>query len=142
MKEEITTVNQSTPDNTIQRTTRVVEPAVRGEAPQKVFEKKKTIVRSNQIVWYILGLVEVLLAFRVVLKMLGANPYVGFTDLIYSITLPLVTPFNGIIGLSGTGSSVFEWSTIIAGLVYLCVGWGLSYLLNMLYPITPKDIEA
>lgn len=117
-------------------------PPAKGEAPQKVYEKKKTIFRFNQIIWYILGFVEVLLIFRVLLKALGANPYTGFTNLIYSVTAPLAVPFSGILGISTTGSSVIEWSTIIAATVYLCIAWGLVYLLDIIYPITPKDIET
>ena len=113
-----------------------------GEAPQKVYEKKKTILRSNQVIWYILGFIEVLLIFRLFLKMLGANQYVGFTSFIYSITNPLALPFSGVVETSTTGSSVLEWSTIIAGIVYLCVAWGLVYLLEIIYPITPRDIET
>lgn len=118
-----------------------VEPQARGEAPQKVYDKKKTIFRFDQIIWYILGLVEVLLGFRLVLRALGANP-LGFTNLIYSLTRPLAAPFAGIFGASVTGNSVIEWSTIIAGFVYLCIAWGLVYLLELIYPITPKDVET
>ncbi|RJQ27534.1 YggT family protein [Candidatus Parcubacteria bacterium] len=124
-------------------TTRQVEPLAKGEAPQKVYEKKKTILRFNQIIWYILGLVEVLLVFRVILKVLGANPFVGFTSLIYSITTPLSAPFAGILGVSAiTGNSIIEWSTIIAVIVYLCVAWGFVYLVDLIYPITPRDVET
>jgi len=83
-----------------------------------------------------------LLLFRVVLKALGANPLVGFTSLIYSITTPLVAPFNGILGLSITGNSIIEWSTIIAAIVYFIVAWGFIYLLDLIYPITPNDVET
>jgi len=124
------------------RTTTEAEPQAKGETPQKVYEKEKTIFRTNQIVWYILGLVEVLLAFRLVLKALGANPSVGFTSLIYAITTPLAAPFNGILGTFATGSSTIEWSTIIAAIVYLSVAWGLVYFLDLIHPITPKDVAA
>ena len=70
----------------IENQSKQTDPQVKGEAPQKVYEKKKTILRFNQIIWYILGFVEVLLIFRFVLKALGANQYIGFTNLIYSIT--------------------------------------------------------
>lgn len=122
-------------------TTRV-EPAVKGEAPQKVFDKKKTIFRFNQIIWYILGLIEVILGFRMSLKALGANPFSGFTSLIYAISDPLALPFQGILRTSVTQGAVFEWSTIIAAIVYLCIAWGLVYLLDLIYPITPKDVET
>lgn len=134
--------SDSTQEVTTTRTSTQAEPQAKGETPQKVYEKEKTIFRTNQIVWYILGLVEVLLAFRVVLKALGANPLVGFTSLIYSITTPLATPFNGILGVSATGNSTIEWSTIIAAIVYLSVAWGLVYFLDLIHPITPKDVAA
>jgi len=141
-QEEVTTIENQSPQQVIKKTTKQVEPQAKGEAPQKVYEKKKTILRFNQIIWYILGFIEVLLIFRVVLKALGANQYIGFTSLIYSITSPLALPFSGILGISATGSSIIEWSTIIAGIVYLCIAWGLVYLLEIIYPITPRDIET
>ena len=141
-QEEVTIVENQTPSQVVKKTTKQVEPLVKGEAPQKVYEKKKTILRSNQIIWYILGLIEVLLIFRLFLKMLGANQYVGFTSFIYSITSPLALPFSGVVGISSTGNSILEWSTIVAGIVYLCIAWGLVYLLAIIYPITPRDIET
>jgi len=142
VQEKVTVTNIQPPQQVVKTTTTQVEPAVKGEAPQKVYEKKKTIFRFNQIIWYLLGLIEVLLVFRIVLKMLGANPFVGFTSLIYGITTPLAAPFVGIVGMSATGTSVIEWSTIIAAIVYICIAWGLVYLLDLIYPITPKDVEA
>lgn len=141
-QEEVTTINNQSPQRIIQKTTRQVEPQAQGEAPQKVYEKKKTIFRFNQIIWYILGFIEVLLVFRIILKALGANPYVGFTNLIYSITTPLVAPFSGILRVYASGSSVFEWSAIIAVIVYLCIAWGFIHLLDLIHPITPRDVET
>lgn len=140
--EEVTTIDAHSPQQIVKQTTRQGEPQAKGEAPQKVYEKKKTIFRFNQIIWYILGLVEVLLAFRFVLHALGANQFVGFTNLIYTITTPLAAPFSGILGVSITGNSTIEWSTIIAGIVYLCIAWGFVYLLDLIYPISPKDVGA
>lgn len=142
-KEEVTIIEDQTPAQVVKKVTKqTVEPSAKGEAPQVVYEKKKTILRFNQIIWYILGFIEVLLTFRLFLKMLGANQYIGFTSLIYSITAPLALPFSGVVSISATGSSILEWSTIIAGIVYLCIAWGLVYLLEIIYPITPRDIET
>ena len=142
VQEEVTTIDRESPQQIVKKTTRQVEPQAKGEAPQKVYEKKKTIFRFNQVIWYILGLVEVLLVFRTVLKILGANPFVGFTSLIYSITGPLTIPFSGILGVTVSGNNSVEWSTIIAGIVYFFVAWGLAYLLGLIYPITPNDVET
>ncbi len=139
--QEVTTV-ENTPQQVVKKTTKQVEPQVKGEPPQKVFDKKKTIFRFNQIIWYILCVIEVILVFRIALKALGANPFSGFTSLIYAISDPLALPFQGILKTNVTGGSVFEWSTVIAGIVYLCIAWGLVYLLDLIYPITPRDVET
>jgi len=118
------------------------EPRAKGEAPQKVYDKKKIIVRFDQTVWYVLGVIEVLLIFRLALKALGANPMAGFTSIVYGITNPLIIPFRGILGVFVSGNSVIDWSTVIAALVYLVVAWGLVYLIDLIYPITPKDVET
>ena len=141
-QEEVTTIDNGSPQQIVKKTTRQLEPEAKGAAPQKVYETKKTIFRVNQIIWYILGFIEVLLVFRIILKMVGANPYVGFTSLIYSITSPLAIPFSGILGAFVTGNSIIEWSTVVAAVVYLCAAWGLIYLLELIYPITPKDVET
>lgn len=139
---EETVTSSPTSEQIVKKTVRQVEPQVKGEAPQKVYETKKTIFRSSQIIWYILGIIEVLLGFRVILKIFGANPFTGFTNLIYSITTPLAGPFTGILNVSAMGNSIIEWSTVIAAIVYLCIAWGLIYFLDIVYPITPKDVEA
>lgn len=140
-KTEVTTVNTQSPQQVIKKTTIRPEPQVNGDPPQSVYETKKTIFRFNQVIWYILGLIEVLLVFRIVLKVLGAN-VTGFTSMMYAITNPLAMPFAGILPASISGASVMEWSTIIAAFVYLCLTWGLVYLLDLVYPITPEDVEA
>jgi len=141
-QEEVTTINTESPQQIVRKTTTQTEPQAKGETPQKVYEKKKAIFRFNQVIWLILGFIEVMLAFRFVLKLLGANPFVGFTSLIYSITGPLTVPFNGILGATISGNNSVEWSTIVAAIVYFFVAWGLVYLLGLIYPITPNDVET
>lgn len=141
-QEEVTIISHQSPQQVVKKTTTQAEPQAKGELPQKVYEKKKTIFRFNQIIWYILGFIEALLVFRFILKALGANQFVGFTNLIYTLTNLLASPFSGILGESVIGNSMIEWSTIIAMIVYLCIAWGLVYLLDIIYPITPKDMET
>lgn len=91
----------------------------------------KPLYRGTQIVWYVLGIVEVLLAFRFVLKLLAANAAAGFTNLIYTITYPLALPFLSVFGTGRIEGSVFEWTTILAMFVYGLIGWGIAKLLVM-----------
>lgn len=122
------------------KTSKVVEPPVQTEHPQRVFEKKKAIFRTYQIIWYILAVIEILLGFRVVLKVFAANPFNGFTNLVYSLSNPLAYPFSGILKTSMFGNSVFEWSTVIAAAVYALISYGLVYLLQMIKPVTPTEV--
>ncbi|MBP9718990.1 MAG: YggT family protein [Candidatus Levybacteria bacterium] len=111
------------------------------EHPQKVFEKKKTIFQTHQIIWYIVGVIEVLLGFRMALKALGANQTSFFTSMIYTLSDPLVLPFSGILPTSGTITATFEWSTIIAAVVYLILALGITELIRLLKPVTPDEVE-
>ena len=122
-------------------TNRVVTPAVVTDPPQRTFEKKKAIFRTYQIIWYILAVIEVLLAFRFALKMFGANPLSGFTSLVYTLSAPLAYPFSGILPTSVFGNSIFEWSTAIAAIVYAIIAYGIVYLFQMVKPVTPTEVS-
>lgn len=137
-QEEITTVSNVAPSQVI-KTTKTVTPQVQTEHPQKVFEKKKIIFRSNQVIWYILGLIEIVLAFRIFLRMFGAYPS-EFTNLVYFLSAPLAVPFRGILKTTDEGG-VIEWSTLVAMLVYLLLAYGLVNLLQFIKPVTPQEVE-
>lgn len=91
----------------------------------------KPLYRGTQIVWYILGLLELLLMFRIILKLLGANPSAGFTSFIYGVTYIFAAPFIGVFRITYVEGSVFEWTTILAMLVYWIIAMGIVKLLLM-----------
>lgn len=90
---------------------------------------------ASNIVYYVLGVIEVLLALRFVMKLLGANPGSGFVDFIYSISGIFVAPFKGIFSSATADgvetTSVFEPATLIAGLVFWLIGWGIVKLMSV-----------
>lgn len=91
----------------------------------------KPLYRGTQVVWYILGLVEVLLLFRFVLKFLGANSGAGFTSFIYGITYIFAVPFLNVFRITYVEGSIFEWTTVLAMLVYWIIATGIIKLLLM-----------
>ena len=123
---------------TIVRTTRVMEPV---EDTSHVYEQQVAVFRIYQVVWYFLGLIESLLGLRVVLKAVGANPTSGFVSFIYSVSDPLIIPFVGIIRSSVSGISVMEWSTIIAMIVYLLLGYAIVQLFQLMKPVSTHEVE-
>ncbi|HSH02919.1 MAG TPA: YggT family protein [Anaerolineae bacterium] len=87
---------------------------------QRIFSFKIT-----QWVWIILGVVETLIALRVILKLIGANAASPFAALIYNISNLFLFPFEGLVGTPTSGAIVLEISSIIAMLVYLLLAWGI-----------------
>jgi hypothetical protein len=102
----------------------------------------KPLYRGTQIVWYILGLLEVLLAFRFVLKLLGANPLAGFTSFIYGVTFPFAAPFLSVFKITDVNGSVFEWTTVLAMLVYWFIAWGIVRLFLMGKTVSTPEAAA
>ena len=107
---------------------------------QSAYQKKKVIFKTYQIIWYLLGVVEVLLAFRVILKALGANP-TGFVSMVYNLSDPLALPFTGIFKPSATSSNVIEWTTFLAMIVYLVIAYGVVKLIQLAKPNSPEEVE-
>ena len=84
------------------------------------------------IIYAIVGVLGGLLAFRLIFKLLGANPASGFVNFIYSVSELFVSPFFGIFPQATADgvvtASVFEPATLIAMLVYALVGWLVARL--------------
>ncbi len=99
----------------------------------------KPLYRGAQIVWYLLGILETLLAFRLILKLLAANPTAGFSSFLYALTQPLVSPFMSVFGITVVEGAVFEWSTLLAMLVYYLIGWAIIRLFIMGKPVSSEE---
>ena len=142
VQSEETIVTDETPSQRVRTTKQVVARApVEPQSPQQAYQKKKVIFRAYQFIWYILGVIEFLLFFRFVLKMLGANPLSSFTHFIYSSSDLFSQPFAGILGVTAGSGAVLEWSTLIAMAVYLVVAYAIVYLLQLIKPTTPEEVE-
>jgi len=102
----------------------------------------KPLLKGTQIVWYILGLLEVLLAFRFVFKLTGANSEAGFTNFIYAVTWPFTAPFNAVFLKTAVSGSIFEWTTLLAMLVYYLIAFAIVRLFLMSKTVsTPEAAE-
>lgn len=91
----------------------------------------KPLYRGTQIVWYILGIIEILLLFRFVLKLLGANPDAGFSSFIYGTTYIFAAPFLNVFRITYVQGSIFEWTTLLAMFVYWIIATGIIKLFLM-----------
>ncbi|MBW3538103.1 YggT family protein [Candidatus Parcubacteria bacterium] len=80
--------------------------------------------RASQIVWLIVGVIETLLALRLILRLLGASTASAFVQFIYALSRPLVSPFFGIFNLQIENELPgLEVATLFAMLVYALAGY-------------------
>ncbi len=91
----------------------------------------KPLYRGTQIVWYVLGIIEILLAFRFVFKLLGANAAAGFTSFVYGSTYIFASPFLKVFRTKTLSGSTFEWTTLLAMFVYWVIATGIVRLFLM-----------
>lgn len=103
---------------------------------RRVRSSRNINIKLRKIVYYFLGVIESLLAFRLIFRVLGANPEGAFVSLIYSITEFLQAPFGGIFRSAVTAGietrSVMEPTTIISMVVYAIVAYGIVKLIKIL----------
>lgn len=119
-KETITS-NENTNDSNDRRTTK----------------PEPTLFRTvSYLIYFIFGVLDIVLAFRFVFKLLGANPSSGFVNLIYNLSAVFVAPFTGIFNTSlakgDVVTSVFEPATLVALIVYGLVAWGIVTLVRLI----------
>jgi uncharacterized protein YggT (Ycf19 family) len=88
--------------------------------------------RASQIVYTLGGIVEALILIRIVLELLAANPNAGFTSLIYSITDPLVAPFQGVFPSPQTHGNVLDLAAVLAIIVYALLTWAVARLFELI----------
>ena len=79
-------------------------------------------------------MIDVLIAIRFVLLLLGANQSAGFVDFIYGFTGALVAPFVGIFGEPVYGHLLFEWSSVLAVVIYTLIAWAIVKLITLTRP--------
>jgi len=102
----------------------------------------KPLFRGTQVIWYLFTLLEILLLFRLGLKFAGANPAAGFTSFIYMVTWPFAQPFIAVFQTTYVGNQVFEWTTLLAIVVYYLIAWGITSMLTMSKTVSTPEAAA
>lgn len=105
-----------------------------------VSTSSKVVVSKTQtieyFIYFVFSVLEILLAFRLVLKFMGASTASGFVRLIYGVTgvftLPFVGMFHQAVAPGLETVSILEPSTIVALIVYAILAWGIVMLVRVL----------
>ncbi|MBV9227662.1 MAG: YggT family protein [Chloroflexi bacterium] len=99
------------------------------------------IGKLNDFLQWFIAVLEVTLAVRFLLKLIGADPSNLFAGFLYALTDIILFPFSGIVqptrwqpahAVPGVTYPAFEWSTLIAMLIYWLIFWAIRRFLRIL----------
>lgn len=96
-------------------------------------EYRQMIYKITQLVWLLFGILEALIGFRIVLKLIGANPANWFAAFVYQLTDIFLWPFQNIIVNPSVQGLVLEVTSFIAMLVYAFIGWAVVRLIWLVF---------
>lgn len=94
-------------------------------------EQARYNFRAAAVVWFIVGVVDIFVAARFLGKLFGASVHSAFVSFIYQVSSPMVAPFTGIFGDTGSRTNTFETASLVAIVVYAVIGWGLVVLIRI-----------
>ena len=110
------------------RLTEVTSTQREPEREQRIFTFKAT-----QLIWLLFGILEALIALRIGLMLIGANPGSPIVALIYGFTGMFLFPFAGLIGSPSAGNMVLELSSLFAILIYALIAWELERIVWLIF---------
>jgi hypothetical protein len=109
------------------------------ERQEQVFDdpyarRLNVLDRTARIIYFVMGVLEVLLALRFLFRIINAETTNGLVNFIYNFTAPFVAPFNGIFNdQSLQRGSLVEISTLLAMVLYAILTYGVIQLLYLLF---------
>jgi len=89
--------------------------------------------KATYVIWLLLVMLEGLLALRIGLKLIAANPENPFAALVYSFSNIFLFPFVGLTGTPAVGGMVLEISSLIAMMVYALVFWAIERVVWVIF---------
>ncbi len=96
-----------------------------------VRQRRFGVGKTIDLIWYGLGVLELVLAARFFFELTAANSAAGFVKFIVAITQPFAWPFNGIFPVPRDGGNLFDVNILVAMAVYAVIAWGITRLLVM-----------
>jgi uncharacterized protein YggT (Ycf19 family) len=97
-----------------------------------VYELDPSLSQFLRVMWFLLGLLECVLALRFFLALFAANPRNEFAGLVYAITGPFAGPFRTLFPTPSASGSVFEVGTLFAMAAYFFVCWAFVRLIGVM----------
>jgi hypothetical protein len=102
------------------------------------------IAKFNDYLQWVAIVLEVILAIRFVLRLIGADPNNAFASFLYAVTGFILTPFSNIVATPSLGPhhyQAFEWPTLIAMAIYWLAFWALRRFLHIIISSPEEPVE-
>jgi uncharacterized membrane protein len=102
---------------------------------QKEPEREQRILtfKVTQLIWLMFGILIALIALRIGLMLIGANPASPIVALIYGFTGLFLFPFTGLINSPTAGNMVLELSSVFAMLIYGLIAWAVVKIVWLIF---------
>ena len=100
--------------------------AVRTSQNEPGREQRIFSFKAAQLIWLLLGILESLIALRIGLKLIGANPDSPIVALIYGFTYLFLFPFEGMTATPAAGAMILELSSFFAMGIYALIAWAVE----------------
>jgi hypothetical protein len=107
--------------------------AVRTSQNEPEREQRIFTFKATQLIWLLLGVLEGLIALRIGLMLIGANPDSPIVALIYGVTGLFLFPFAGLIASPTVGNMVLELSSLFAMLIYALLAWAVERIVWLVF---------
>jgi hypothetical protein len=103
------------------------------ESQEEARTVKYAIGKLNDFLQWFMAVLEVTLAIRFLLKLIGADPFNLFAGFLYALTDIILFPFSKIVPSPSIHTNqAFEWSTLIAMAIYWLIFWAIRRFLHIL----------
>ena len=96
-------------------------------------EERIFTFQVTQLIWLFLGILEALIALRIGLKLISANPESPIVAMIYGFTRLFLFPFEGMIATPFATGMVLELPSLFAMLIYALIAWAVERTVWVLF---------
>jgi hypothetical protein len=96
-------------------------------------EQRLFSFKATQLIWLGLVLLEALIALRIGLKLIGANPSNPFAAFTFGLSDIFLFPFEGLIGTPASGGFALELSSFVAMVVYALLAWAFERVIWLIF---------
>lgn len=93
---------------------------------------RDVVARIRQLIGLAFLIIEAIIALRILLKVMGANPDAGFSSFVYKLSSPFVAPFHPVFADANVNGHPFELGSLFGIVIYSVLGYLVARLVRVL----------